>query len=57
MAITQRKRHAVEAIEAENFMAGGQPVTVETGEIGPSIGVHTGEGVMGVVWSRDWDKM
>ncbi|MFC6315574.1 DegV family protein [Lapidilactobacillus achengensis] len=27
---------------------------VLTSHIGPTIGVHTGEGVMGLLWSRDW---
>ncbi|KRM59036.1 DegV family protein [Secundilactobacillus malefermentans] len=49
--------HWIEQLQGENLTAGGQPVVIEAGEIGPSIGVHTGEGVMGVVWSRDWEKM
>lgn len=49
--------HWIEQLQGENLTAGGQPVVIEAGKIGPSIGVHTGEGVMGVVWSRDWEKM
>lgn len=31
-------------------------MTVHVSHIGPTIGVHTGEGVMGLLWSRDWQK-
>ncbi|MFC6163889.1 DegV family protein [Lactiplantibacillus dongliensis] len=26
------------------------------GEIGPVVGVHVGEGVMGLIWARDWEQ-
>lgn len=31
-----------------------QTATIETGEIGPFMGVHTGEKSMGIVWAPDW---
>lgn len=31
-------------------------MSVYISHIGPTIGVHTGEGVMGLLWSRDWQK-
>ncbi|WP_288504121.1 DegV family protein [uncultured Leuconostoc sp.] len=32
-------------------------VTFERGEIGAYIGVHTGDGAMGVLWARDWENI
>lgn len=31
-------------------------LTVIQSHIGPTIGVHVGEGIMGLLWSRDWRK-
>ncbi|WEE35994.1 DegV family protein [Lactiplantibacillus paraplantarum] len=31
-------------------------LTIDEGEIGPVVGVHVGEGVMGLIWARDWEK-
>ncbi|MDO7803831.1 DegV family protein [Lactiplantibacillus pentosus] len=31
-------------------------LTIDEGEIGPVVGVHIGEGVMGLIWARDWEK-
>lgn len=31
-------------------------LTVIQSHIGPTLGVHVGEGVMGLLWSRDWRK-
>ncbi|ETY72858.1 hypothetical protein LFAB_15360 [Lactiplantibacillus fabifermentans T30PCM01] len=31
-------------------------ITIDEGEIGPVVGVHVGEGVMGLIWARDWDQ-
>ncbi|GEK28904.1 DegV family protein [Furfurilactobacillus siliginis] len=35
----------------------GEPAQFEVAHIGPSIGVHTGEKVMGLVWARDWQTL
>lgn len=32
-------------------------VIFERGEIGAYIGVHTGDGAMGVLWARDWETL
>ena len=32
-------------------------VKFERGEIGAYIGVHTGDGTMGVLWGRDWETL
>ncbi|MCT8389108.1 DegV family protein [Leuconostoc holzapfelii] len=32
-------------------------VKFERGEIGAYIGVHTGDGAMGVLWARDWETL
>ncbi|WP_367300491.1 DegV family protein [Leuconostoc carnosum] len=32
-------------------------VKFERGEIGAYIGVHTGDGTMGVLWGRDWENL
>ena len=32
-------------------------VAFERGEIGAYIGVHTGDGAMGVLWARDWETL
>jgi len=31
-------------------------IKIVEGEIGPVVGVHVGEGVMGLIWARDWEK-
>lgn len=31
-------------------------LTIDEGEIGPVVGVHVGEGVMGLIWAKDWEK-
>ncbi|MDY1543595.1 DegV family protein [Lactiplantibacillus pentosus] len=31
-------------------------LTIDEGEIGPVVGVHVGEGVIGLIWARDWEK-
>lgn len=31
-------------------------LTIDEGEIGPVVGVHVGEGGMGLIWARDWEK-
>ncbi|TLQ27964.1 DegV family protein [Lactiplantibacillus plantarum] len=31
-------------------------LTIDEGEIGPVVGVHVVEGVMGLIWARDWEK-
>ncbi|RRK10530.1 DegV family protein [Lactiplantibacillus garii] len=31
-------------------------ITIDEGEIGPVVGVHVGEGVMGLIWAKDWEK-
>ncbi|MBU7448079.1 MULTISPECIES: DegV family protein [Lactiplantibacillus] len=31
-------------------------LTIDEGEIGPVVCVHVGEGVMGLIWARDWEK-
>ncbi|MBU7462141.1 MULTISPECIES: DegV family protein [Lactiplantibacillus] len=31
-------------------------LTIDEGEIGPVVGVHVGEGVMGLIWARDREK-
>lgn len=37
--------------------AAGKTAQFEVAHIGPSIGVHTGEKVMGLVWARDWQTL
>jgi len=32
-------------------------VKFERGVIGAFIGVHTGDGAMGVIWARDWEDL
>jgi len=31
-------------------------IKIDEGEIGPVVGVHVGEGVMGLIWARDWEQ-
>ncbi|WP_137606864.1 DegV family protein [Lactiplantibacillus daoliensis] len=31
-------------------------LTIDQSEIGPVVGVHVGEGVMGLFWAKDWEK-
>ncbi|AVK61504.1 DegV family protein [Lactobacillus sp. CBA3605] len=31
-------------------------LTIDESEIGPVVGVHVGEGVMGLIWAKDWEK-
>ncbi|MFD1420709.1 DegV family protein [Lactiplantibacillus songbeiensis] len=31
-------------------------IKIVEGEIGPVVGVHVGEGVMGLIWARDWEQ-
>ena len=45
-------------LTSENLKTdGGKDPQFEVAHIGPSIGVHTGEKVMGLVWAEDWQTL
>ncbi|GAB6092820.1 DegV family protein [Furfurilactobacillus curtus] len=44
-------------LASDNLTTTAGDVQFEIAHIGPSIGVHTGEKVMGLVWAEDWQRL
>lgn len=44
-------------LTSDNLTTTAGDVQFEIAHIGPSIGVHTGEKVMGLVWAEDWQRL
>lgn len=45
------------SVWVERFKERYPDVSISTGHIGPVVGVHTGSGVMGLIWDLDWQRV